>query len=82
MSNALKYYFSILQECLKDIEIKPPSSENAMLSMLAARPYWCISRQRVWGVPIPVFYHKDTEKPLFNRYISQLFIRESNSVLI
>lgn len=30
-----------------------------LISQLEKRPYWCISRQRSWGVPIPVFYHKN-----------------------
>ena len=32
--------------------------------MMENRPDWCLSRQRVWGVPIPVFYCKKTGKPL------------------
>lgn len=37
---------------------------NQLVLMLQQRPYWCISRQRVWGVPIPVFYRKDTDQPI------------------
>jgi isoleucyl-tRNA synthetase len=28
---------------------------------------WCISRQRAWGVPIPVFYHKGSKEPLMSQ---------------
>lgn len=53
--------------CLSDISITPPSSGQGMLSQLDRRPYWCISRQRVWGVPIPVFYEKLTGEVLLSR---------------
>ena len=42
----------------------PNQGRNRIGSMIAARPDWCISRQRAWGVPITVFVEKQTGEPL------------------
>lgn len=44
----------------------PPQAENRISAMTSSRSDWCISRQRTWGVPIPVFYDKQTKEPLMN----------------
>jgi len=42
----------------------PDQGRNRIGSMVAARPDWCISRQRAWGVPIAVFVERATGQPL------------------
>ncbi|KAL7379506.1 hypothetical protein ABVT39_000391 [Epinephelus coioides] len=56
------------KEALQKVRILPESARAGLSAMLDKRTYWCISRQRSWGVPIPVFYHKETGEALLNKH--------------
>jgi len=47
----------------------PPWGEERISNMIATRPDWCISRQRVWGVPIVIFYCENCQQPVTDRRI-------------
>ena len=51
-------------DAIKAVQWKPAWGEGRISNMVSGRPDWCISRQRVWGVPIVVFYCDKCREPL------------------
>ena len=49
-------------EAIKSVKWYPAWGEERISKMIEDRNDWCISRQRTWGVPLPIFYCKDCEK--------------------
>src|SRR5205807_5248604 len=70
---------SLTLEEIKKVKWDPAWGEERIANMIATRPDWCISRQRVWGVPIAVFLCKRCGKPLndpkINNAVVQFFSR-------
>jgi len=51
-------------KAIDDTIFYPERGRARIRSMIETRPDWCISRQRIWGVPLPLFVSKKTKKPL------------------
>jgi len=70
--NTPQWFISMEKNNLRNIALKsidetvfyPSQGQTRLRSMIETRPDWCISRQRVWGVPLPLFVNKETGKPL------------------
>ena len=67
-------------KAIDDTQWVPSESKQRIKAMVSDRPDWCISRQRVWGVPIAIFVNKKTNEPLrddaVNKRIVEFFTAE------
>jgi isoleucyl-tRNA synthetase len=74
---------ALRQRALTEIDLTtwvPPWGRNRIYAMIEGRPDWCVSRQRVWGVPIPVFYCGECETAHADattmEHVAEVFARE------
>ena len=69
-----QWFISMESHKLRDKALKaidetnfyPSKGKERLRSMIETRPDWCVSRQRVWGVPLPIFIHKKTKEILID----------------
>ncbi len=69
-------------EAIDQVQWIPPWGRERIRGMLESRPDWCISRQRAWGVPIPVFYCNNCKRATVSReiceHVAAIFEREGS----
>lgn len=76
----------IALDAVHNVKWIPASGENRIGNMVESRTDWCISRQRAWGVPIPIFYCEDcgevicTEETIEN--VAKMFEKESSDAWV
>jgi len=73
-----------LLDAIKEVKWIPHWGETRLANMVAERGDWCISRQRVWGVPIPIFYCKSCNEAIINDttidHVSELFRQHGSQI--
>ena len=58
-------------KALDDTTFYPDKGRERIKAMIETRPDWCVSRQRVWGVPLPIFVHKKTKEILVDEEVNE-----------
>ncbi len=56
-------------KAIDDTTFYPNKGKERLKSMIETRPDWCVSRQRVWGVPLPIFLNKKTNEILVDEEV-------------
>lgn len=58
-------------KALEKVHFTPEVGKKRLLSMIQNRPDWVVSRQRLWGVPLGIFTHKETGQLLHNKAVNE-----------
>ncbi|NRD78802.1 isoleucine--tRNA ligase [Bacillus sp. BRMEA1] len=80
---SIKDFREQLLEAVKETKWVPAWGETRLFNMVRDRGDWCISRQRVWGVPIPVFYAENGQDIITDEtinHVSELFRQYGSNI--